>query len=647
VQPSIVPLKRRVVRPIARPLLPELIDRGLAAHDQVKYFLALLQHAAAHADTPGQAPATLRAEREAGGVADASLDSIVAASRSVGKDVVHIPGGGSIVGRVFANIRQMLEPIQASAATRGDLRARADGYQQRLNRLLTETNSDDGDKLTTAVLAAMTRRGNHGVDSAHQLATDLRWELNRLQANVVLEPIDGADTYGLTEADRMLVRAFMKGVHETAALKFDHPGLRTTSTRDRDHLSIRNDLGPAGAHVQIRVGAHAVTVIYTDRHGPHLQFFHDLMRPYELHWDAPTGHGAVEHVSGEYHAESPDALEAFLSHVGSRLVFLIDWNLARRRLSHFVKSEDAVNLLTWAADNNIGHRAFLQAGDVHLVHSALERAAPALLRNGSRLDDLLGRDAARLFLMAVLRIASTGIAGGRSPRLIDDEIEAELLLYIRRSDRTLLGAAADHATVMAAAIEWIAHGVTRLKRHESRLDSAAAVSLIRTWRTRADEFARRTSRLIDHSNELHHFRRLMTDGDHAVKSLEHAAFSLTLIPAETDPALLSMLDSMCALVSNGIHEYVRLLEEARDLTRSPARSDLERFLVTVDRLVALDEHCDAAERLMLERLIRGPADFRELHLMSGIARHLDVAFDALVRSSLMVRDHVLGVAPGS
>ena len=646
-QPSIVPLKRRVVRPIARPLLPELIDRGLAAHDQLKYFLALLQHAAAHADTPNLAPATLRAEREAGGVADASLDSIVAASRSVGKDVVHIPGGGSIVGRVFANIRQMLEPVQASAASRGDLRERADGYQHRLNRLLTETSSDDGDNLTTAALAAMTRRGNHGLDSAHQLATDLRWELNRLQANVVLEPIDGADTYGLTEGDRMMVRAFMKGVRETAALKFDHPGLRTTSTRDRDHLSIRNDLGSTGAHVQIRVGPHAVTVTYTDRHGPHLRFFRDLMRPYELRWDAPSGHGTVEHSSGEYHAESPDALEAFLSHVGSRLVFLIDWNLARRRLSHFVKSEDAVSLLTWAADNNIGHRAFLQAGDVHLVHSALERAAPALLRNSSRLDDLLGRDAARLFLMAVLRIASAGIAGGRSPRLIDDEIEAELLLYIRRSDRTLLGAAADHATVMAAAIEWIAHGVTRLKRHESRLDSAAAVSLIRTWRTRADEFARRTTRLIDHSNELHHFRRLMTDGDHAVKSLEHAAFALTLIPAETDAALLSMLDSMCSLVSNGIHEYVRLLEEARDLTRSPDRSDLERFLVTVDRLVALDEHCDAAERLMLERLIRGPADFRELHLISGIARHLDVAFDALVRSSLMVRDHVLGVAPGA
>ena len=311
-QPSnVVPLKRRVARPMARPMLPESIDRGLAAHDQLKYFLALLQHAAAHADSPSHAPATLRAEREAGGIADASLDSIVGASRSVGKDVVHIPGGGSIVGRVFANLRQMLEPVLTAAASRGDLRERAEGYQDRLNRLLAETSSDDGDNLTVAALASMTRRGDHGHDSAHHLATDLRWELNRLQANVVLEPIDGADTYGLTEADRVLVRTFMKGVHETAALKFDHPGLRTTSTRDRDHLSIRNDLGATGAHVQIRVGPHAVTVIYTDRHGPHLRFFRDLMRPYELHWDAPTGHGAVEHIAGEYRAESPDALEAF------------------------------------------------------------------------------------------------------------------------------------------------------------------------------------------------------------------------------------------------------------------------------------------------------------------------------------------------
>ena len=77
---------------------------------------------------------------------------------------------------------------------------------------------------------------------------------------------------------------------------------------------------------------------------------------------------------------------------------------------------------------------------MHLVQSALERAAPALLRNGSRLDDLLGRDAARLFLMAVLRIASAGIASGRTPRLIDDEIEASCCRT--SGDRTALAAGA-------------------------------------------------------------------------------------------------------------------------------------------------------------------------------------------------------------
>jgi len=89
---------------------------------------------------------------------------------------------------------------------------------------------------------------------------------------------------------------------------------------------------------------------------------------------------------------------------------------------------------------------------------------------------------------------------------------------------------------------------------------------------------------------------------------------------------------------------VRLLEEARDLTRAPHRTDLDRFLVAVDRLVALDDHCDAAKRTVLERLIRGPADFRVLHLLSTVVEHLGVAFDAIVRSSVIVRDHVLEIS---
>jgi hypothetical protein len=57
--------------------------------------------------------------------------------------------------------------------------------------------------------------------------------------------------------------------------------------------------------------------------------------------------------------------------------------------------------------------------------------------------------------MSVLQIASTGLSRRSSPRLIDDEIEAELLMYLQRSDRTLLGAMAEHALVLAGMVERI------------------------------------------------------------------------------------------------------------------------------------------------------------------------------------------------
>lgn len=646
---ALVPTRRRPSRAMADAgtLLPEQINRGLAAHDELKYYLRLLHAAGAHAQAPNQAPLTLRAEREASGVTDASLDAVVAGSRAVGPGVVRIPSAASILSRVVTNVRQMLDPVLAAAADRGDLHERSERYRHRLEMLMAKAGAARDDQLPTSAVVAMTERAEQGGDSLHQLAIELHWELNRLQSNVVVETIDGAETYGLSEGDRLLVRAFMKGVTETAILKFDHPGFRTRAMRDGDHLLIQNDLGTAHASIRIGVAARSAGVIYTDPQRRRVRFLRDLLRPYALSWDVGAADGNAESNVAQYSAPSQEEFERFLAHLGSRLVFLIDWNRARQRLSSLVKDTDAMALLKWAADNNVGHRAFLQAGDVQLVHTALERAAPSQIRSSGRLDDLLGRDAARLFLMAVLRIVSSGVSSGRSARLIDDEIEAELLPYLKRSDRMMLGAVADHATVIAAAADWIGHAVTQLKTHQARPESAAAIALIRAWRTRADEFVRRTLRLLDRSTELEHLRQLMANGDHAVKALEQAAFTLTLLPAEGDPALMTLLDSFCGLFASGVREYVRLLEEARDLTRAPDRADLERFLVAVDRLVALDDHCDAAERSVLERLIRGPADFRVLHLLSTVVEHLSAAFDALVRSSLIVRDHVLGISSRS
>jgi hypothetical protein len=466
------------------------------------------------------------------------------------------------------------------------------------------------------------------------------------QRRVAALSIDGAAITGLSAVDRRLVRAFLQGLNETAR-ELDRSGLRTLATRDGDRLAIQSELATKDAHVVVQVASDATTVVYTDRHRPRSRFFRELLRPYDVEWETSRPSTAIEKNVGQYTAPSQQELEEFLKCVGSRLTYLVDWNRARKRLSRVVRNADAIALLKWAADNNIGHRAFLQAGDVRLVHAALERAAPVRMWHSGRLDDLLGRDAARLFLMAVMRIAASGRASGRSARLVANEIEAELHLYLQRSDRTLLGAAADQATVIAAAVEWISRAMRRLKSRDMRPESAAVVSVIRTWRARADEFTRRTERLVAQSPDAWRFRQLMGDSDRAVKVLERTAFTLTLVPAEIDPSLLALLDSFCGLVNYGVREYVRLLDEARDLSRAPDRSDLEQFLVTVDRLVALEDHCNAAERTMLERLIQGSADFRELYLLSAITEHLDSAFEMLVRSSLIVREHVVSLGPAS
>jgi len=631
-------------------LLPELINRAMAAHDRLKYFLLLLQSASAYAQAPHQVARTLRQEREASGVPDAALDDVIAASRMVGDAIVRIPNAASIMKLIFVNVGHMLEPVAMAATWRSDLRERAEHYRRRLDALLAQAPSCSDDQLPPSAVAAMTRRSENGHDSVHQLAVDLHWELNRLQSSVAVESIDGASAYGLTEADRLLVRAFMKGVNETAPLKLDHPGFVTTASRDGDRVSIQSELGATDVHaVVVHVSGLTVTVIYADQHRPRIRFFREMLQPYDVRWEAAPRAGSGDHemAVGRYTAAAADDLEAFLTRVGSRLVFLVDWNRARKRLSRFVKSADAVALLKWAADNNIGHRAFLEAGDSRLIDAALERAAPTQMRYGARLDDLLGRDAARLFLMSVLRIASAGVSRGTSPRLIDDEIEAELLPYVRRSDRTMLSAAADHAMVIEAAVEWIGRALTRLKNREPHPDHAATFSLIRSWRSRADEIARRTIRMLNQSPDAQPFKLLMADGATAVKAVEEAALTLTLVPHETDGTVLSLLDSLCGLVAGGIREYVRCLEEARDLAGGADRSGLDRFLVTIDRLVALDDQCDEAERAVLERLVRGSSDFRELHLCSAIGSGLDAVYDSVARSCLIVRDYVLGIAPES
>jgi len=69
---------------------------------------------------------------------------------------------------------------------------------------------------------------------------------------------------------------------------------------------------------------------------------------------------------------------------------------------------------------------------------------------------------------------------------------------------------------------------------------------------------------------------------------------------------------------------------------------MQQFLEAVDHLVTLEHQTDERERAVITTLVGSDIDCRHFHVISGIANHLESAADALLRSSLMLRDHVLG-----
>jgi hypothetical protein len=517
-------------------------------------------------------------------------------------------------------------------------------YERRLEDLSATMPLCEDDQVTSATISGLTALSRNGHDTVHQLMIDMHGELNTLLAAVSAETIDGASTYGLTDGDRVLVRAFMRGVNETAGLKFDHPGLATTAAHDGTRLSIQNDLGSTESHIiVIHVEGLAATVTYTDVHHARVRFLQQMLQPHGVTWAAaPRAAGAAYELSvGRYSAETSVHLERYLQYLGSRLVFLIDWNRARKRLARLVSKSEAAALLKWAAESNLGHRAFLQAGDVRLVETAFARAMPLQARFGVRLDEMLGRESARLFLMAVLRAASSGLSAGQSLYLIQDKVEAELLRYVETPERHALSGAAEQAMLIAALADHVRHEFVRRAMGEAGDEAVRTRDLARRWMVRADEMQRQEDRAVECAGDPHHLRPLLSEAGAAARALEEAAFMLPLIPAAIDVKTLSLLESLAELVGTTAREYVRGLEEGRGLLPTSDHADVDGFLVTIDHLVDCGRQASLSRRAITERLVRGSGDWHELYVVTTMAQGFERAAVRLARCGSIVRDQVL------
>jgi hypothetical protein len=132
----------------------------------------------------------------------------------------------------------------------------------------------------------------------------------------------------------------------------------------------------------VHVEKGCVRVTYTDVHIQRLLFFQSLFAHWAVNWDDTRSRtdrdmdDGVYHIStGTFTANNEAGLSDYLSFLGSRLVFLIDWNRARKRLRLLLPKKESLAVLKWAADEGIGHMGWLRAGGEQLVVDALAFAA--------------------------------------------------------------------------------------------------------------------------------------------------------------------------------------------------------------------------------------------------------------------------------
>lgn len=633
-------------------LLPHLMEEALAANDRLKLCFTLLQTAARRADHPEEPAADLIPANQ-GSRLDSALVDGLSGSRREADGTLYIPGSRRIRDLIVADLATMREPLEKA------LSPGAESLSARARQLINSLPALEADRIPEGLIDQITSmrrppgRATQGAesDSIHAWVMDTHRALNALQASLAQEDLDGARVWRIAESDRQPVRAFMSGVSETAPLKFRHPGLGTTATRMGERLIIQNDIGTTDAHVLVvHIEGKIASLTYTDVHARRLAFLQALLKPFEVQWSRPAAQGAKTfpdengYLLAVGRIEAPDAaaLERYLKFLGSRLVFLIDWNRARKRLQAFVSKADGVRLLKWAADHNVGHRGFLELGGERLIYDAIEFAQQTPLHYGERLDETLGADAAFEYLQFVLNEASTGLLQGRSERFIRDEIKAELARRLRATHVSVLTIALSHAERVFDLASAVHDGMLCCAEPQAEVLITRNATRARRWEQEADAIVARVRALALRTPKFEAYAALMHEADDAADGLEEAAFLMTHLAAASPPrALIEAIRGITTLLVEGAQEWVKMFAAASQVTREGAREDLHDFFGATDRVVAIEHRADAAERELTGTLLTNGADARTLFLVSNLARVLESAADALSLTALKLRDHLL------
>ena len=623
-------------------LLPSLVAEGLAANDRIKVRMSALQAAAHHAREPDHPATDLQVECHAAGIAPAALATLIGGAHLAGDGRIAAPNLARLMKEIHDDAATMLRAVSAGKPAEGET------MDARLAAIRSAGLLEAANEIEIARVARLTGVADGGADSLHRLVMDLHKALNRLAADCAEEILSGAHVFGLHTEDRAPVESFMQGLNETRILKFNHPGLDTMATRSGGRLLIQNDIGTTDAHVVvIAVKKNAVTVTYTDVHRARAKFFIALFDRFQAKWSGLDRHvaaglgedNAFFLVTGQYHADSAVDRNAFLNALGAALVFLIDWNKARKLLRSWVAKDDATRILDWAARQRIGQRGFLELGGNELIGAAVRNAAPTRIGFGERLDQALGRNAAVDFLKTAMRVSTEALSAGRSARMVRDQIEADLVRRLERVDSALLAIVLRQVGLAHDITAAIAHHVAALQAGRA-IDGKLLAARAGLIERKADRIAIEARKEASRLNAGANIEQLVDRVEEAVDELEQAAFIASLAPAGIDSALLTALAELCAVAIASTEAAASGLAAAIEVPEG-RRADSEDALNAVIRLIDAEHAADAREREVTTRVFAGGFDVATSLSVIELARAIERATDRLAGFGHLLRRHIM------
>lgn len=625
-------------------LLPAMIKTALTANDRLKLYLTVLQAAAQHARRPDQTPDRWVEDLASGLLNDPAWLSELINGAYLNDQLLIVPNGSRLLEAMASDLAMMARPVCEEHDVITSLwQERRDGWIERLETLKT------GDGLEPEALVSLTHGKRGEYDSLHLFVMDLHKRLNALSQELATEILEGAHVWQITDTDRILIRAFMAGLNRTAPLKFSHPGLDTAVTRDGTKLLIQNDIGTNDAHVLvIEVEDLCIQLTYSDLHGRRFDFFRELLEDIGFAWTVQEPmHSEGLNAGKPYRigralltADDRTHLCRALDGVASQIVFVIDWNRARKQLQFFVSKSLACTILRRAAREGWGHMAWLLAGGKQLVFDAMQSADNELFRVGDRLDEVLGETAAADFLTGLLRIASEILLHQQPVALVADEARLQLLRAVRQRS-TEFDLLAEHVGLCHALGEAL---IDALQNGSSWDQQQVNAHVLRSknWERAADHLVINVRQRAERQQRWLPIMSLLIRTDDVADNLEEATFTHALIlesGAGLSAAVATQIAQLADTTLVAIQDQVSAIEIARQLTAVNAPEDSEAFLQALWRIVRAERLCDdlarKTRRCIVTTLGSAPA---AMLLANDLTACLEQTSDALLESAYALRE---------